>query len=387
MPNPTPAAELEADAKFLEDIALLTEMNPDDRKRIHDIAARHRAIPMPAARPEQLSESEIAALKNIDDVYQTPEFLDAVSSAKRCARCNGNGFEPPAARPAADEDAESPDLKAFLDDLIGMFPKDACWNETPLELVTALIDERDELAARLTAAARPTSVGGMCCLDCGCGDEAMPLDCVVTGYQWKQICPEESGVLCANCMVKRASKLPNVINLTARITSASDFIGEAPGGVFFQFLKRYESESAARPDVREGEDRESLIAEIIEALETMYPKVGIYSFEVQKLLSLRDSLRSTALATATVREAADMTRWEAFEAGWYLRFAIGECWDSRDVSRVMTADALPEAIKALATKLNGFRDKDHGIVEMKQLIRAALTPPAAVAEPTREDGV
>lgn len=76
----------------------------------------------------------------------------------------------------------------------------------------------------------------MPCLDCKCPDDEMPLDTVITGKQWERICPE-GGVLCASCIVKRAAKLPHVINLTARITFADDFKGDAPGGEFFQFLK------------------------------------------------------------------------------------------------------------------------------------------------------
>lgn len=76
----------------------------------------------------------------------------------------------------------------------------------------------------------------MPCIDCQCPDEEMPLDAVLTGKQWNLICPG-GGVLCASCIVKRASVLPGVINLTARITFAEDFSGDAPGGEFFQFLK------------------------------------------------------------------------------------------------------------------------------------------------------
>lgn len=48
-------------------------------------------------------------------------------------------------------DEESPDLREFLNELVSLcernLPKghNGCWGETPLELVTAIVDERDEL--------------------------------------------------------------------------------------------------------------------------------------------------------------------------------------------------------------------------------------------------
>jgi hypothetical protein len=70
--------------------------------------------------------------------------------------------------------------------------------------------------AHLTAA--------LCCMDCALDYEHdFPLDVVLTKEQWLLIHPADGGVLCANCIVKRASKLPHVINLSARITFASDF--------------------------------------------------------------------------------------------------------------------------------------------------------------------
>lgn len=72
------------------------------------------------------------------------------------------------------------------------------------------------------------------CHDCGTQD--MPIDTVLTGRQWELICPE-GGMLCASCIVRRASRLPDVINLTTRITFAGDFEGDVPGGIYFAFLK------------------------------------------------------------------------------------------------------------------------------------------------------
>ena len=62
------------------------------------------------------------------------------------------------------------------------------------------------------------------CMDCGLDYEHdFPLDVVLTKEQWLLIHPQDGGVLCGNCIVKRAAKLPHVINLTATIKFASDF--------------------------------------------------------------------------------------------------------------------------------------------------------------------
>lgn len=51
-----------------------------------------------------------------------------------------------------------------------------------------------------------------CCYDCGMpyGGEDW-IDTVLPNEQWDLIFPEHDGVLCANCIIKRASKLNNAI--------------------------------------------------------------------------------------------------------------------------------------------------------------------------------
>ena len=66
----------------------------------------------------------------------------------------------------------------------------------------------------------------------------MPLDFVLTEKQWRIICPEFYGQLCASCIIKRASKIEGVINITARVTFAEDYT--VPGGKVFQFMKEME---------------------------------------------------------------------------------------------------------------------------------------------------
>ena len=75
----------------------------------------------------------------------------------------------------------------------------------------------------------------MPCLDCGRPDEKMPLDTVLTLKQWEWLCPE-GGVLCASCIVVRAAKLPDVINICARVVFVDDYSGDEPGGRFYSSI-------------------------------------------------------------------------------------------------------------------------------------------------------
>ena len=45
-----------------------------------------------------------------------------------------------------------------------------------------------------------------CCLDCGLPYDQFPLDVVLPRAQWLRICPQDSGVLCAACIVRRVRK-------------------------------------------------------------------------------------------------------------------------------------------------------------------------------------
>ncbi len=59
------------------------------------------------------------------------------------------------------------------------------------------------------------------CLDCGKPYGEFGLDMVLSDYQWQIIHPEKDGLLCANCIVKRASKLPAAIIVRAIIEGVS----------------------------------------------------------------------------------------------------------------------------------------------------------------------
>jgi hypothetical protein len=63
-----------------------------------------------------------------------------------------------------------------------------------------------------------TSIGGdVRCLDCHLPYTDFPLDLTLPDEQWLLIHPDGGGVLCANCIVRRASQLPNVVAVRAYI--------------------------------------------------------------------------------------------------------------------------------------------------------------------------
>ncbi len=49
------------------------------------------------------------------------------------------------------------------------------------------------------------------CKDCGLPYDDFGLDTVLSRLQWSTVSDEIEDILCANCMVKRASKFNNVI--------------------------------------------------------------------------------------------------------------------------------------------------------------------------------
>lgn len=82
-------------------------------------------------------------------------------------------------------------------------------------------------------------MGEIACLDCG--TKNMPVDTVLTVKQWEIICPED-GVLCATCIVRRASKLPTVLDVCMRIIFLDDVPDDdLPGGKFWRMMKALDS--------------------------------------------------------------------------------------------------------------------------------------------------
>lgn len=63
------------------------------------------------------------------------------------------------------------------------------------------------------------------CLDCGAVYADFPLDTTLPDEQWRMIHGSEGGLLCASCIVKRASCLPGAIAIRARIDFADDAAG------------------------------------------------------------------------------------------------------------------------------------------------------------------
>jgi len=62
------------------------------------------------------------------------------------------------------------------------------------------------------------------CQDCGLPDKEMPLDTTLSHHQWDMITSKEEGygILCANCIVKRARKLPGIIAVRVTLDFGDD---------------------------------------------------------------------------------------------------------------------------------------------------------------------
>jgi len=60
-------------------------------------------------------------------------------------------------------------------------------------------------------------------MDCGADyDTAMAMSLLIPKSQWLRINPADGGLLCANCMLRRAAKLDGAVNITGVITFADD---------------------------------------------------------------------------------------------------------------------------------------------------------------------
>ena len=55
------------------------------------------------------------------------------------------------------------------------------------------------------------------CMDCSAIYADFPLDTTLPDEQWRMIHDSDGGILCASCIVKRASRLPKVIAVRATI--------------------------------------------------------------------------------------------------------------------------------------------------------------------------
>lgn len=68
------------------------------------------------------------------------------------------------------------------------------------------------------------------CMDCGKRYDDFKLDTLFSREDWLAINPQSVGLLCANCMVKRAAELPRVVSVRARIQYATEFTDSQPAG-------------------------------------------------------------------------------------------------------------------------------------------------------------
>jgi hypothetical protein len=60
------------------------------------------------------------------------------------------------------------------------------------------------------------------CMDCGLPYSMFSVDSTLPDEQWRMIHDSEGGLLCAQCMVERASKLPGVVAVRMRIDFGED---------------------------------------------------------------------------------------------------------------------------------------------------------------------
>lgn len=73
-----------------------------------------------------------------------------------------------------------------------------------------VVDNRDRTTGTEEFVTCPTCnvVVVLRCLDCALPYSEFPLDVNLPRSQWLLICPDDRGVLCAACIVKRAARVP-----------------------------------------------------------------------------------------------------------------------------------------------------------------------------------
>lgn len=71
---------------------------------------------------------------------------------------------------------------------------------------------------------------------------------------------------------------------------------------------------------------------------------------------------------------------EAFEIGFQFAMKLRECYDARDVGRVLTSDCFPPEVQDIANRMDGFRSLDHGTQEAMNLLRELFSriPPTSM---------
>lgn len=154
--------------------------------------------------------------------------------------CNCDGFELAASRPARSPQ-EPPQLD--LGTLLDLLDEAACLIDegrvAPTETLKCIYrDAMYSAIEQLRAAALPVPpapqpldpemVAKAVCLDCGLPYADFPLDVILPRPQWLEIHPDESGLLCASCIVKRAAKVPGVTCVHAILEIAPARAAAAP---------------------------------------------------------------------------------------------------------------------------------------------------------------
>lgn len=84
-----------------------------------------------------------------------------------------------------------------------------------LDAVFAPLDGKPPVAGSVNCSAA--------CLDCQKPYDDFKLDTLFSREDWLKIHPKEHGLLCANCIVKRASLLPRIVAVRARLQFADEF--------------------------------------------------------------------------------------------------------------------------------------------------------------------
>lgn len=60
------------------------------------------------------------------------------------------------------------------------------------------------------------------CMDCGKDYKDFGLDVYMNDFDWSKINPNKNGLLCANCIIKRAAKLAGVIVIKMELDYRED---------------------------------------------------------------------------------------------------------------------------------------------------------------------
>ena len=78
------------------------------------------------------------------------------------------------------------------------------WEKAP-EVVRRVHEEMARVVEREVLKRLPSEII-VACYDCGLPYREMGLDLILPDQQWKYLFPEESGLLCANCICQRATR-------------------------------------------------------------------------------------------------------------------------------------------------------------------------------------